>query len=149
MIMEYILKIYEYAADILCPFALNQYNLKDDDNMESYDHFDEYTKLITITDKKIYNYNYNYYNNNDNISDSISDNRSDDSSDKLHITNRYPFKKSQSYNVPRYYCGFCSKVINLPEFMYQDKIFCTIQCRSRQIIVDKKDLVREHHSLSI
>ena len=130
MVVEYILKIYEYAASIVCPFALKQNAENDEDEMESHDHFDEYTKLITITDNQIYSHEYNYYN------DSIS-------------INRFPLKRSQSCNIPHYYCGFCCKIINSPELMYRDKPYCTSKCRNSQITADNKNKTREHHSFSI
>ena len=105
-----------------------------------YDKFDEYTKLITITDKQVYahNYNYNYYN------DIKLHNNKVTSTKQMS-----PFKRTTSYNTKHYYCGFCSKIIKIPEFMYQDKAFCTVQCRTNQMNAEKKNPVREHHSFSI
>ena len=138
MVVEYILKIYEYAASIVCPFALKQNAENDEDEMESQDHFDEYTKLITITDNQIYSHEYNYYNDNDIDNKNININ-----------INRFPLKRSQSCNIPHYYCGYCCKIIKSPELMYRDKPYCTSKCRNSQITADNKNKTREHHSFSI
>jgi len=106
-----------------------------EDLVEPRDHFDEYTKLITITDRQVYKHNYNYY------SDSVTD-------DNVNV-NSSPFKRARSYSVNHYYCGYCSQIITTPEFMYQDKPFCNIRCRNNRIASDNKNKVREHHSFSI
>jgi hypothetical protein len=157
MIIEFILKIYDYILVNICPFNLKQYQLKDhddDDDAEYQDHFDEYTKLITITDQGVYNHDYIYYtnenDNNNNNNNNYNYNYNYNHIDNINI-NRYPFKRSQSCNIPRYYCGYCCKVINMPEFMYLDKAFCTNNCRNNQILIDNKNKnkTRDHHSFSI
>ena len=45
---------------------------------------------------------------------------------KTHV----PFEK---YSI--YECGYCSKSIHVPQYLYQDIIFCSIMCRSRHISV--------------
>lgn len=60
------------------------------------------------------------------------------------------FKKSHSYSATNYYCGFCSKYINIPIHMYCDKPFCSINCRKNQYQIDHStNIVREHHSFSV
>lgn len=171
-IIEYIMEFYEYIASIVCPFMLNHLQKGDDtDNriesksvhfqvpiveqrhmdgnientinytephIENRDNFDEYTKLITITDGQVYKHNYNYYSCHD----------SDGQSDNVNV-NRYPFKRIHSYSINHYYCGYCSQLINSPEFMYQDEPYCNIRCRNHRITSDKKHKVREHHSFSV
>ena len=112
-------------------------NNRNGEHTEMKDKFDEYTKLITITDRAVYIHDHNYYND-INCNDMVITNK-----------NMSRFKKSVSYNAKHYYCGFCSKIIKLPEFMYKDKTFCTNRCRNSQISADKKNSVREHHSFSI
>jgi len=181
VIIEYIMKIYEYITNIVCPFVLKHLqngedvedvedtgdtdnsvgpksvhfqlpglapvhtegNIENTNNyteqhMENRDHFDEYTKLITNTDRQVYKHNYNYYNCQD----------SDGQSDNVNI-NIYPFKRTHSYSINYYYCGYCSQIIKTPEFMYQDKPYCNIQCRNNRITSDRKNKVREHHSFSV
>jgi len=106
-----------------------------EDLVEHRDHFDEYTKLITIADRQVYKHNNNYY------SDSVTD-------DNVNV-NRYPFKRARSYSVNHYYCGYCSQIITTPEFMYQDNPYCNIRCRNNRITSDNKNKVREQHSFSI
>jgi len=123
-------KYYNNANDGHC-------NNTNGEHLEMNDKFDEYTKLITITDREVYLHDHNYYND-INCNDMVITNK-----------NMSRFKKSVSYNTKHYYCGFCSKIIKLPEFMYQDKTFCTTRCRNSQISADKNNSVREHHSFSI
>ena len=105
--------------------------------VENRDHFDEYTKLMMITDNQVYKHNYNYY----------SCHHSNGQSDNVNI-NRHPFKRIHSYSINHYYCGYCSQLIKSPEFMYQDEPYCNIRCRNNRIVSDKKNKVREHHSFS-
>tara|TARA_B110000285_G_scaffold64236_1_gene73877 strand:- start:66 stop:575 length:510 start_codon:yes stop_codon:yes gene_type:complete len=168
MVIEYIMEFYEYIAGIVCPFMLKYLQDVDDtDNsvgpksvrfqvpgldsdhsdgnientnnyteqhVENRDHFDEYTKLMTITDRQVYKHDYNCHDSND-------------QTDNVNI-NRYPFKRIHSYSINHYYCGYCSQLINSPEFMYQDEPYCNIRCRNNRITSDRKNKVREHHSFS-
>lgn len=178
VIIEYIMEFYEFIASIVCPFVLKHLqngedvedtgdtdnsvgpksvhfqvpsldkghtdgNIENTNNyteqcMENRDHFDEYTKLITITDRQVYKHDYNYYNCHD----------SDGQSDNVNV-NRYPFKRTHSYSINHYYCGYCSQLINSPEFMYQDEPYCNSRCRNNRITSDRKNKVREHHSFSV
>ena len=171
MVIEYIMEMYEYIVGIVCPFMLKYLQDVDDTDdsiepksvrfqvpgldsdhsdgnientnnyteqrVENRDHFDEYTKLMTITDRQVYKPNYNYYCCHD----------SNGQSDNVNL-NRYPFKRIHSYSINNYYCGYCSQLINSPEFMYQDEPYCNIRCRNHRIVSDGKNKVREHHSFS-
>jgi len=127
-----------YHTDNKTGLNINEPCNNANEHAEMYDKFDEYTKLITITDKQVYAHNYNYYN------DIKLHNNKVTSTKQMS-----PFKRTTSYNTKHYYCGFCSKIIKIPEFMYQDKAFCTVQCRTNQMNAEKKNPVREHHSFSI
>ena len=60
-------------------------------------------------------------------------------------------KKSQSYVIQNYYCGYCSRNIRVPEHMYYNKPYCSIYCRNNQIQLDESGStqIREHHSFSM
>ena len=65
-------------------------------------------------------------------------------------TNNNPFKKTQSFTQPNYYCGFCSRHIQIPTHMYADKSYCSVICRNKQInVLDKSQRVRQTHSFSV
>ena len=104
---------------------INDISISIEEQLEKRDHFDEYTKLITVTDRSLYKYN-------NNIVKSV-------------------VKRTQSCNMKRYYCGFCSQLIYVPELMYNDNPYCTVTCRNKKILEDKNNnnKVREHHSFSI
>ena len=44
-----------------------------------------------------------------------------------------PLIHSKSEIFPTYRCGFCYRPIHRPEYMYNDKTFCTARCRSNLI----------------
>ena len=45
---------------------------------------------------------------------------------KTHV----PFEK-----YPIYQCGYCYKSIQLPQYLFQDMVFCSIMCRTHHISV--------------
>jgi len=102
------------------------------------------------TNKPITNYAIEY--DSDDNSDDNSDDERDDNNN-LHTKNiitKYPFKKSQSYTINRYYCGFCSGNIQYPQHMYCDNVYCSTSCRNHQIKLDENSNKNgKHHSFSI
>ncbi len=67
------------------------------------------------------------------------------------FTTNTTLKKSQSYIIQNYYCGYCSRHIRIPEHMYYNKPYCSIYCRNNQIQLDESGStqIREHHSFSM
>jgi hypothetical protein len=65
-------------------------------------------------------------------------------------TNKKARKKSPSWSPKSYYCGHCSKYIQVPVYLYLDKVYCTTICRTKQYKLDlSSNIVREKHSLSV
>ncbi len=123
MVIEYIMEMYEYIASIVCPFML------------------KYLQDVDDTDDSIEPKSVRFQ------VPGLDSDHSDGQSDNVNI-NRYPFKRIHSYSINHYYCGYCSQLINSPEFMYQDEPYCNIRCRNHRIVSDGKNKVREHHSFS-
>lgn len=65
-------------------------------------------------------------------------------------TNKKAREKSPSWSPKSYYCGHCSKYIQVPVYLYLDKVYCTNICRTKQYKLDlSSNIVREKHSLSV
>ena len=133
MIIRFVIRIFTYITNLICPTG-SRFN----------------------TTKSITDYADEYYSD-DNIDNEIVDDELEyderDENNNLYtknIINMYPFKKSQSYTINRYYCGFCSGNIQYPQHMYNDKVYCSVSCRNYQIKCDEKSNdTRTHHSFSI
>lgn len=67
------------------------------------------------------------------------------------FTSNTVLKKTQSYVIQNYYCGYCSRHIRVPEHMYYNRPYCSIYCRNNQIQLDesRSTQIREHHSFSM
>ena len=139
-----IMDFYEYIASIVCPFMLK--HLQDvDDVYDTDDSIEPKSVRFQVPGLDSDHSDGNIENTN-NYTEQPMENR-DGQSDNVNI-NRYPFKRIHSYSINHYYCGYCSQLINSPEFMYQDEPYCNIRCRNHRIVSDGKNKVREHHSFS-
>jgi len=123
MVIRFIIRIFTYITTIICPSKVS-FNIN----------------KCTITN-----------NANECSSDDNSDNEIDFAElDENNNITVYPFKKSQSYTINRYYCGFCAGNIQYPQHMYNDKVYCSISCRNYQFKCDEKsNNTIKHHSFSI
>lgn len=149
MIAVCIQGIYKYVSTVLCPTLFQtkkrvtfHTNLIENISLldsidELYDKNDDYNGMIynTVGKRSMNNYNnFGKYRNN----------RTTDRQKNSHL-----LKKNNSYNVINYYCGFCSQYIDVPEHMYCDKPYCSIECRTNQHNLDTSTIVRDNHSFSI
>jgi len=128
MVIRFVIRIFTYITNLICP-----------------------TWVRFNTTKSITDYADEYYSD-DNSGDEIVDDEHDENNNLYtkNIITKYPFKKSQSYTINRYYCGFCSGNIQYPQYMYSDKVYCSISCRNHQIKLDENSNKNgKHHSFSI
>ena len=166
MIVRLILQLYTYITSILCSYVkfsgskciddddydhdIDNYiheNMDDAVNRDSdvllankhnpYDSADEYDESYDIVydmDKSLYSDFYKKKMKYNQI-----------------FTSNTALKKSQSYVIQNYYCGYCSRHIRVPEHMYYNKPYCSIYCRNNQIQLDESGStqIREHHSFSM
>ena len=130
MIIVYIIRLYIYVSNLICPHVVCESN----DDIKT--HTEYYTDdIINKIDNDV------VIDDNNNINDTIC----------LYAKNinRYPFNKSRSYTIPTYYCGFCSESITRPQHMYSDRVYCSISCRNHQIKLDESTQTRERHSFTV
>jgi hypothetical protein len=171
MLVRLILQLYTYITNILCPAVKtsgsNKYIHRDDDIDdnpdidETPDDIDDYIdqpahkSLDTVVTKKHNPYDSDEY---DESYDMVYDMdktlysiyRKKARSNPI-FTPSTTLKKSQSYVIQNYYCGYCSRNIRVPEHMYYNKTYCSIYCRNTQIQLDESgsSQIREHHSFSM
>ena len=132
MVIRFVIRIFTYITNLICP-NWTRVNI---------------TKSITDDADEYYSDD----NSDDNSGDEIVDDERDENNNLYtkNIINIYPFKKSQSYTINRYYCGACSENIQYPQHMYSDKVYCSISCRNHQIKCDENSNKKgKHHSFSI
>ena len=163
MLVRLILQLYTYIKNIMCPAVKtsdsNKY-IHDDD--ETPDDIDDYIdqpadqRFDTVVSKKHNPYDSDEY---DESYDMVYDMDRSLYSDFYKKKPKYnpiftpstTLKKSQSYVIQNYYCGYCSRNIRVPEHMYYNKPYCSIYCRNNQIQLDESGStqIREHHSFSM
>lgn len=112
-ILAYLIRCYIYIAKIVCPSTFTSFKHKN--SLDLYP--------TTQSD----------YSPNEEI---VCDD-SNTIDNHLHI-----LSKNKPHKLPKiditYACGYCSSPIRVPQFMYSDKTFCSIQCRHEMLLVDKK-----------
>ncbi len=162
MLVRLIQQLYTYITDILSNYVTfggsNKY-IDDDDEERDDDYIDQSINQedtdILLTNK------YNPYDSDDYdesydmVYDMDRTLYSDFYKKKMKynqiFTSNTAIKKSQSYVIQNYYCGYCSRHIRVPEHMYYNKPYCSIYCRNNQIQLDESGStqIREHHSFSM
>lgn len=162
MLVRLIQQLYTYITNILSPylkFGDSKYIDEDDDEERDDDYIDQSINQedtdILLTNK------YNPYDSDDYdesydmVYDMDRTLYSDFYKKKMKynqiFTSNTAIKKSQSYVIQNYYCGYCSRHIRVPEHMYYNKPYCSIYCRNNQIQLDESGStqIREHHSFSM
>jgi hypothetical protein len=92
---------------------------------------DEETELLISDYEYEYEYDKNNYNKNN-----YKNNYKHFMETENHYIIDYSLKKSISISFPLRYCGWCNINIQIPTYVYMDKIYCNINCMNCQI---KKD----------
>jgi len=129
MVFKYIIQLFIYITSLLCPYDIESKSI--DHGNSKRNETIERMKPKSVTFSQIHNESYKYYNDED-----------------KEIAKR-SLKKSNSYSIQHYYCGNCSNIIEMPRYMYSDKPYCSVQCRTKQIDRDNTTQNREHHSFSV
>ena len=133
MLFQYIIKIYIYLVDMICPSTYNskikhknsediQYSMEEDIIVDIDINIDKCVQTSTSI-------------NHDQYIDSTY-NVIDENMDRY---GQIPVLKARSkkQNIPVYMCGYCHLIIRNPVYMYNDLAFCTVACRTQQITLDK------------
>lgn len=107
MIIQYLMDIYDYIIGLISPDS-SRPTIKDKD-IEDMSDVEETTLLKT--------------------SENVKETRS-----KIPIPLSRPKKTHFSFEkYPTYQCGHCDKTIQIPQYLFQDMVFCSIMCRTHQI----------------
>ena len=110
MIFRYIISFYYWIAMYLCPSNITGLKHKNSDTTS----YKEDEDIIRELERNDYNNSIELYMNNEE-------------------EQKIPLIRSQSERFPIYNCGYCNRKINKPEYMYNDKVFCTSRCRTNLI----------------
>lgn len=125
MFLKLILDLYEYVRSIM--------GIRSKEKMED-------TNITQIEEEFMLNNNKDEYSEYNEI-ELVTKNPY---SRQANITKQENKKVSKSHNelVKIFYCGYCSRYIHMPIHMYNDKAYCSGNCRNRQYNSDyqKKQL---------
>ena len=135
MFLRYLISFYYWISMYLCSCNISGLKYKNSDNIN-------------------YNHNHNHNHNKNNKNNKNNENNKKiineleinkyNNSIEFYIYNdnndeeqNIPLMISQSHRFPVYKCGFCNKKIINPEHMYNDKMYCTLKCRTNVIQREK------------
>ena len=110
MVFQTLVSIYYWIAFYLCPSHITGLKYKTSNNMNYRD--DE--EMLKQLEKEEYEEKFNLYMNNE--------------EEQLK-----PLIRSKTEIFKNYKCGYCSREITTPQYMYNDQTFCTTRCRSNLI----------------
>jgi hypothetical protein len=110
MVFQTLVSIYYWIAFYLCPSYITGLKYKTSNNMNYRD--DE--EMLKQMEKDEYEDKFNLYMNNE--EEQIK-----------------PLIKSKTEIFKNYSCGYCAREIIIPQYMYNDQVFCTTRCRSNLI----------------
>lgn len=120
-VLAYLIRCYIYIAKIICPSTFT--NFKHKNSLELYS--------STTLDSSYNEVGY-------------CDDSNNTSENYLHISSKNKLPPSLKINKT-YNCGHCNRPIKIPQYMYSDKIYCSIQCRHEVILYDKN--MESHHPI--
>ena len=123
MVFRFIVSCYFWISKYLCPSYIN--GIKHKNSNMSYKDDEDLMREIEASD---YDDRYKYYM--DNEEQQIK-----------------PLIRSRSEIFIKYKCGYCSRAINIPQFMYSDKAFCTSRCRTN-LIIQEENYLKKGQSIS-
>lgn len=121
---RYIISCYYWISVYICNSSVFKFKHKNSDS----DSFLNDEEIIKEIEKKEYNTSYKYY--------------MDHEEEQL-----IPLKKSKTEIFVKFKCGYCSRPIDIPQFMYADKAFCTSRCRSN-LIIQEENYLKKGQSIS-
>jgi hypothetical protein len=118
MIFRYLLSCYYWISAYLCPSYISG-NKHKNSNI-SYKDYEDFMREIEASE---YKERYKYY--------------MDEEEEQI-----MPLIKSKTEVFAKFKCGYCSRQIDVPQFMYADKAFCTSRCRINLIIQEENYLTK-------
>jgi len=113
MVFRFIVSCYFWISTYLCPSYIS--GIKHKNSNMSYKDDEDLMREIEASD---YDDRYKYY----------MDNEEEQTK---------PLIRSSSEIFIKYKCGYCNRPINIPQYMYHDKVFCTTRCRSNLMIQEE------------
>ena len=140
--IEYIIQVYIYIVDILCPFTYNtKIKHKNSDDIQNSMTDDV---IVGIDIDSDCHYPTRTYAAGNPVLTSIGRDQHANSAYEVTDENldRYcqiPVLKARAKKqaIPVYFCGYCHVIVSNPLYMYNDSTFCTPACRTQQLILDK------------
>ena len=124
MIFRYLLSCYYWISTYLCPSQIIRFKHKNSDSI-SLNNDEEIMKEIEMSE---YKETYKYY--------------MDEEEEQIR-----PLIKSKTENFAKFKCGYCSIQVDVPQFMYADKAFCTSICRTN-LIIQEENYLKKGQSIS-
>jgi len=124
MVFRFLVSCYYYIAKYLCPSQIIRFKHKNSDSI-SLNNDEEIMKEIEM---ESYKERYKYY--------------MDEEEEQIRS-----LIKSKTHIIAKFKCGYCSRQIDVPQFMYSDKAFCTSRCRTN-LIIQEENYLKKGQSIS-
>lgn len=124
MIFRYLFSCYYWISTYLCPSQIIGFKHKNSDTIS----FNEDEDISREIEGSEYNEKYKYY--------------MDYEEEQIR-----PLIKSKTEIFAKFKCGYCSRQIDVPQFMYADKAFCTSRCRTN-LILQEENYLKKGQSIS-
>ena len=124
MIFRFLFSCYYWVSSYLCPSQIIGLKHKNSDSI-SFNNEEEKIKEIEMSE---YKETYKYY--------------MDEEEEQIR-----PLIKSKTEIFAKFKCGYCSRQVDVPQFMYSDKTFCTSRCRTN-LIIQEENYLKKGQSIS-
>ena len=124
MIFRYLFSCYYWISTYLCPSQIIGFKHKNSDSI-SFNEDEDISREIEGSEN---NERYKYY--------------MDYEEEQI-----MPLIKSKTEIFAKFKCGYCSRQIDVPQFMYADKAFCTSRCRTN-LILQEENYLKKGQSIS-
>ena len=124
MIFRFLFSCYYWISSYLCPSQIIGLKHKNSDSI-SFNNEEEKIKEIEMSE---YKETYKYY--------------MDEEEEQIR-----PLIKSKTEIFAKFKCGYCSRQVDVPQFMYADKAFCTSRCRTN-LIIQEENYLKKGQSIS-
>lgn len=124
MFFRYIINCYYRISIYLCPWNISGLKHKNSYSMC----YNDDEEIIRKIEMESYKERYKYY--------------MDEEEEQIR-----PLIKSKTEIFAKFKCGYCSRQIDVPQFMYSDKAFCTSRCRTN-LIIQEENYLKKGQSIS-